>query len=137
MSALPSIRGGRPLAGLVRELERRTGLAVARVVRELPPDLRRLAENVPVRCEWEMAGHWLDEGVPDDSMGLFSGPALGEPVDPDCLESPCITFFLAELWDYSEEDYGIFDDEVRTTYLHEFGHYLGLDEDEVEARGLA
>lgn len=137
MSALSSMHGGRPPVRLVRELEWRVTRTVARVVRELPGDLRRLAENVPVRCEWKMAGHWLDDGVPEDSMGLFSGPAFGEPVDPDCLESPCITLFLAELWDCSEEDCGIFDDEVRTTYLHEFGHYLGLDEQEVEARGLA
>ncbi len=26
--------------------------------------------------------------------------------------------------------------EVRTTYLHELGHYLGLDEDELTQRGL-
>ena len=27
-------------------------------------------------------------------------------------------------------------EEVRITYIHEFGHYLGLDESELEARGL-
>lgn len=74
-------------------------------------------------CEWEMADHWLDEGVAEDSMGLFSGPALDEPSDPECLESPRITFFLAELWDYCEEDPATFDEEVRITYIHEFGHY--------------
>ena len=121
----------------VREqLEHRVGEVVWRVVAELPPDLRTLAERVPVFCEWEMAGHWLEEGVADDSMGLFSGPALNEPTDPDCLESPSITFFLAELWDYCGEDLPTFDEEVRITYIHEFGHYLGLNESELEARGL-
>ena len=28
-----------------------------------------------------------------------------------------------------------FREEVRITYLHELGHYLGLEEDEIEARG--
>ena len=28
------------------------------------------------------------------------------------------------------------DEEVRITYIHEFGHYLGLDESELESRGL-
>ena len=69
-------------------------------------------------------------------MGLFSGPALNEPMDPACLESPRITLFLAELWDYSGADAATFDEEVRITYIHEFGHYLGLDEDELEERGL-
>ena len=118
------------------QLERRVGEVVRRVIAELPPDLRTLAERIPVFCEWEMAEHWLEEEVADDSMGLFSGPALNEPTDPDCLESPSITFFLAELWDYCGEDLPTFDEEVRITYIHEFGHYLGLDESELESRGL-
>ena len=121
---------------LKERLERRVGEIVRRVVAELPPDLRTLAERVPVYCEWEMAEYWLEEGVADDSMGLFSGPALNEPTDPDCLVSPSITFFLAELWDYCGEDLPTFDEEVRITYIHEFGHYLGLDEFGLEARGL-
>ena len=121
---------------IYEQLERRVGEVVRRVVAELPPDLRTRAERIPVFCEWEMAEHWLEEGVADDSMGLFSGPALNEPTDPDCLESPSITFFLAELWDYCGEDLPTFDEEVRITYIHEFGHYLGLDESELEARGL-
>ena len=118
------------------QLERRVGEVVRRVIAELPPDLRTLAERVPVFCEWEMAEHWLEEGVADDSMGLFCGPAINEPTDPDCLESPSITFFLAELWDYCGEDMPTFDEEIRITYIHEFGHYLGLNESELEARGL-
>ena len=118
------------------QLERRVGEVVRRVIAELPPDLRMQAERVPVFCEWEMAEHWLEEGVADDSMGLFSGPAINEPTDPDCLESPSITFFLAELWDYCGEDLPTFDEEVRITYIHEFGHYLGLNESELESRGL-
>ena len=118
------------------QLECRMGEVVRRVIAELPPDLRTLAERVPVFCEWEMAEHWLEDGVADDSMGLFSGPALNEPTDPDCLESPSITFFLAELWDYCGEDLPTFDEEVRITYIHEFGHFLGLDESELESRGL-
>ena len=121
---------------ICEQLECRVGEIVRRVIAELPPDLRTLAEQVPVYCEWEMAEHWLEEGVADDSMGLFSGPALNEPTDPDCLESPSITFFLAELWDYCGEDLPTFDEEVRITYIHEFGHYLGLDESELESRGL-
>ena len=118
------------------QLERRVGEIVRRVIAELPPDLRTLAERVPVYCEWEISEHWLEEGVADDSMGLFSGSALNEPTDPDCLESPSITLFLAELWDYCGEDMPTFDEEIRITYIHEFGHYLGLDESELEARGL-
>ena len=31
----------------------------------------------------------------------------------------------------------IFREEVKSTLLHELGHYLGLDEDQVEDLGLA
>ena len=117
-------------------LARRVEAVVRQVIAELPSDLRVLAERIPVRCEWKIAGHWIVEGVAEDAMGLFSGPALNEPMDPACLESPRITLFLAELWDYSGADAATFDEEVRITYIHEFGHYLGLDEDELEERGL-
>jgi len=30
----------------------------------------------------------------------------------------------------------VFREEVERTYLHELGHYLGWDEDDVAARGL-
>ena len=38
--------------------------------------------------------------------------------------------------DYAEADEEIYRDEVRLTYLHELGHYLGWDEDEIAERGL-
>jgi len=109
---------------------------VRRTIAALPADLRHHAESVPVFFEDEIAEHWLEDGVTDDSLGLFSGPALDEPVDPDCFESPRITLFLNPLWDFAEEDPFAFEEEVRITYIHEFGHYLGLDEDELDARGL-
>ena len=58
------------------QLERRVGEVVRRVIAEWPPDLRTLAERVPVYCEWEMAEHWLEEGVADDTMGFFNDKVL-------------------------------------------------------------
>ncbi len=49
---------------------------------------------------------------------------------------PQIILFLENLWDLAEADQEIFRDEVHTTYLHELGHYLGLDEDDLFDRGL-
>ena len=43
---------------------------------------------------------------------------------------------LAVILDYCGEDLPTFDEEVRITYIHEFGHYLGLNESELESRGL-
>lgn len=124
------------LAGRRAELARRAIRVVKSVVASLPDDLRDLAEGLPVVCEHEVARHWIEDGVEGDSLGLFSGPARDEPLDPECLESPLVTLFVDNIWDYAEGDPDAFDDEVRTTYLHEFGHYLGLEEDDLEERGL-
>ena len=124
------------LASRRAELARRAIRVVESVVASLPEDLRALAEGLPVVCEHGVAAHWLEDGVEDDSLGLFSGPARDEPLDPECLESPLVTLFVGNIWDYVDGDPEAFDDEVRTTYLHEFGHYLGLEEGDLEARGL-
>jgi predicted Zn-dependent protease with MMP-like domain len=49
---------------------------------------------------------------------------------------PQVILFLGNLWDEVEGDVELFLSEVRTTYLHELGHYLGLDEDDLADRGL-
>ena len=49
---------------------------------------------------------------------------------------PQIILFLGNIWELAEGDEESFCDEVRTTLLHELGHYLGLDEDDLTERGL-
>jgi predicted Zn-dependent protease with MMP-like domain len=44
--------------------------------------------------------------------------------------------FSENLWDYAEGDEEIFREEVRVTYFHELGHYLGLEEGDLEDRGI-
>ena len=61
---------------ICEQLERRVGEVVCRVIAELLPDLWTLAERIPVFCEWEMAEHWLEEGVADDTMGFFNDKVL-------------------------------------------------------------
>ncbi len=116
-------------------------LLVARQVidhtlRSLPPGLREAAQPCAIEV-CEMADVSEDEGLDDDLLGLFEGCSRldGEPQSPHDL--PRIRLFLDNLWDFAERDPQIFRDEVRTTLLHELGHYLGLDEDQVEELGLA
>ena len=104
--------------------------------RSLPPDLRRFAEQVAVSYENTVARHWVEDGVEPDSLGLFSGPSYADEDYGTDFEPPLITLFLANLWDFAEGDVAAFRREVRTTYLHEFGHFLGLDEGGLAERGL-
>ena len=107
---------------------------VAATQHRLPPPLRPLARAVPVHYEVAPDADLLAEGFEPDILGLFTGDPHGEPGDNP--SPPQILLYLESLWDYAGEDIAAFREEVRLTYLHELGHYLGWDEDEVAARGL-
>lgn len=104
--------------------------------RQLPPEIRPLARGVAVHYERLPAADVIADGFPDDILGLFTGSAHGQELAHDNPAPPQILLYLENLWDFAEGDAELFRDEVRTTYLHELGHYLGWDEDELTARGL-
>jgi predicted Zn-dependent protease with MMP-like domain len=110
--------------------------AVGAAQRKLPPDIRQLARNVPVHYEAKPAPDVLAEGFEPDILGLFTGNPHGLEAAGDNPVPPQILLYLESLWDFAEEDVEIFREEVRVTYLHELGHYLGWGEDELTARGL-
>lgn len=104
--------------------------------RQLPPEIRPLARGVAVHYERLPAADVIADGFPDDILGLFTGSAHGMELAHDNPAPPQILLYLENLWDFAEDDADIFREEVRVTYLHELGHYLGWDEDELTARGL-
>ena len=110
--------------------------AVGAAQRSLPPDLRALARGVPVHYEQKPAPDLLAEGFEPDILGLFTGSPHGTELSTDNPAPAQILLYLDSLWDFAEEDVEAFRAEVRLTYLHELGHYLGWDEDELTARGL-
>lgn len=109
---------------------------VAAAQRELPADVREAARAVPVRLEPLPGPDILAEGFEADLLGLFAGSPVGTELSGGLPEPPRIYLYTANLWDYAEEDVGAYREEVRLTYLHELGHYLGWDEDQVAERGL-
>ena len=100
----------------------------------LPAPLRERAQKLPVLFERRPSHALQTDGIEPDTLGLFGGPEFAE--EDAVPMPPQIILFLENLWDFAEEDEEIFRDEVHTTYLHELGHYLGLDEDELTERGL-
>ena len=100
----------------------------------LPAPLLEKAQRVPVTFEPIPNEELQAEGIAQDTLGLFTG---AEYVDEEHVPMPPqIILFLDNLWDFAEGDEGVFRQEVRTTLLHELGHYLGLDEDDLTERGL-
>jgi predicted Zn-dependent protease with MMP-like domain len=109
---------------------------VAATQARLPAAVRGVATGVPVHFEPKPSEDIIKEGLESDILGLFSGPAYGDARGEDNLVPPQIFLYLENIWDFAEGDIGVFNEEVRLTYLHELGHYLGWDEDDLTARGL-
>ncbi len=79
----------------------------------------------------------VEDRSPADDPGLY-GLYLGAPLDePWAAEGglpPMIAIYMYPLvHDCATEDELV--DEVRITVLHELGHHLGMDEDDLEALG--
>ena len=109
---------------------------VRATIADLPPELRERAEPLPVVFERVPPPDMLDEVVQPDTLGLFVGEAFPDGEGGPSPLPPQIFLFLENLWDFAEGDEEIYLDEIHVTYIHELGHYLGLNEEELEERGL-
>ncbi len=119
-----------------RQLSAIASEVVAATQKRLPAAVREQALAVPVCFEPRPGDDILAEGWEPDILGLFVGRAhADETLGVEPLPAQ-ILLFLDNLWDYAEGDKGVYRDEIRITYLHELGHYLGWDESDLEARGL-
>ncbi|MFM2082126.1 MAG: hypothetical protein RL380_817 [Verrucomicrobiota bacterium] len=118
-------------------LQKLSALALAEVettLDSLPAALRDRAQPLPVIFEPSPNADLVADGIAPDTLGLFYGPEFAE--EEHSPLPPQIILFLENLWDQAEANEEMFREEVRITYLHELGHYLGLNEDDLTARGL-
>lgn len=119
-----------------QRLEQLAQAELAATLAALPAPLRARAARLPVVCDRTPPPDFVAEGIEPDSLGLFIGPAFGDEEHAVSPVPPQIFLFLENLWDFAEADEEIYREEVHTTYLHELGHYLGLDEEDLTERGL-
>ncbi len=117
-------------------LERIAKTAVAALRLELPREMARRAAEVPVVMLPRPTKAMVRDGVEPDLLGLFVGPNWSEGLEGGDPLPPEILLFVENLWDFAEGDEELFCEEVRVTYFHELGHYLGLEEGDLEDRGL-
>lgn len=118
------------------ELTRRAEAVVTRLQGRLPPAIRPLAEGVPVHYEATPADDVLEQGFEPDILGLFTGNPHGTEFSHADPAPPQILLYLENIWDFAEGEPEVYAEEVRLTYLHELGHFLGWDEDDLADRGL-
>ncbi len=119
-----------------KKLLRLAETEVARALGRLPADVREAARECAVL--YESLDDALDAGesIDDGVLGLFEGLNRLDPLPSGPDDMPRIRLFLDNIWDYAGGDELTYRREVRRTWLHELGHYLGWDEAQVEALGL-
>src|SRR5438093_28659 len=96
---------------------------------ELPGPLRERAQALPVIFERRPNPAQCRDGIERDTLGLFVGPEFADEEIASLPLPPQIILFLENIWEAAQGDEELFRDEVHTTFMHELGHYLGLDED--------
>ncbi len=107
---------------------------------ELPPQVRDYLKNIALVVEDVpelVALAKNDPPLSPGSLGLFEGtpPALAPGDDPWAHFPTRITLFRRNI-EISCVDQDELRDLVSSTLLHEVGHYLGLDEEDLDERGL-
>jgi predicted Zn-dependent protease with MMP-like domain len=114
---------------------------VEQAIEDLPEELRNLLQECSI-----IIMDWADEtlmerigidDVDETPYGYYDGTPLPQrgPTESTFLLPDRIYLFRGPLIeDFLDLDELI--DEIRVTLFHELGHMLGLDEDDMEARGL-
>jgi predicted Zn-dependent protease with MMP-like domain/Flp pilus assembly protein TadD len=107
---------------------------------ELPEPVRLYLANVAVSVEDLPEVEELLGSDPPHSpsiLGIFRGSPLGhkESMDPWSHFPSSIALFQRNLERFARSREELVD-EIRVTFLHEVGHFLGLDEEQLRALGL-
>lgn len=121
-----------------RQFERlvaRARRGVERAVRDYPPRFRREMDNVALVVEDEPDPERLDEmeiEPPDTLYGLYEGIPLPERewTHGNVLPDVITIYQRPILEDCEDEDEVV--KAIGETVIHEFGHYFGLDEDQID-----
>lgn len=108
---------------------------------DLHPSVRAYLDQVAFVVEEvpseELCREFDPPALPSELLGFFSGAALSDRAgdDPWAQLPSTIVLFRRNLERIARDREHLIE-ELRVTVLHEVGHFLGLDEDDLEARGL-
>ena len=111
--------------------------AVAQAIAKLPAHARPHLDNAVISVEPIPTDAEIKEGLSPLILGVFHGTPIDERLDlhPGHQETVRITLFQKNLERFARDRAELLE-EIRITVLHEVGHLLGLDEDELYERGL-
>lgn len=103
------------------------GRETARILRELPAPVRDRIRNIPILMEKHPSDADVKAGIEPDTLGLYDEESDG---------LARIRLWLENIRDYAGPGKNAYIEEVRATLLHEIGHALGWEEDDLDERGL-
>ncbi|MFN8482670.1 MAG: metallopeptidase family protein [Anaerolineae bacterium] len=109
---------------------------VAEVIDSLPPQFLPYLEKVAIIIEdWPDEEELADLGIgPEETLfGLHRGPPLG--AYDNMAPPPMVVIYRGPIQEECETEAEV-RREVRTTVLHEVGHFFGLSEDDLTRLGL-
>jgi predicted Zn-dependent protease with MMP-like domain len=112
--------------------------AVGEALDNLPRSIREYVDNVPVMVEdWPTDELIARENVSPQILGLFLGvPRTAAGVTEQAQDLDRVLIFKRNLEKICLDREDLID-QIQITVRHEIGHYLGLDEDDMERLGLA
>ncbi len=127
----------------VRMADREFDAAATEALRALPTELRRYIQNCPILIE-DLPSQELirAEQISPQVLGLFQGvPATESGASPTMgtasrVDTDRILLFKRNLEKVALDGPSLIE-QIHITVKHEIGHYLGLDEDQIERHGLA
>lgn len=103
---------------------------------ELPPKARGLLDHIPILIADRPAHNDVATGLDPRLLGLFAGTAYPEVsalgASPQLTQ---ILLFRRNLERVAEDEEEL-REEIRTTLLHETGHFFGMSEDDLHEVGL-
>lgn len=108
---------------------------VEKTISEFDDELRIQAESIPVLFLGRPDKNLADDGD-FDLLGLFTGPNYEQQWQLNGDIPPRIVIFVSNIYDDVDMSMNEFSEQVKITYLHELGHFLGLDENELHKRDL-
>jgi predicted Zn-dependent protease with MMP-like domain len=111
--------------------------AVATAIGKLPDHARPHLDNAVISVEPLPTDAEITEGLSPTILGVFHGTPIDERLATHAghQETVRITLFQKNLERFARSREELLE-EIRITVLHEVGHLLGLDEDELYDRGL-
>lgn len=113
---------------------------IAEASASLPDELREHLESIPVVVQDLPGDEALDPSlgatVSPSVLGLFVGRSLREESVFEAPDTPRTIYIYQRNLERTCRTREELVDEIATTFYHELGHYLGLDENDLEERDL-